>query len=117
MAWCMANLIVRTAMLSYFTALAYRRAALIRNMIAPPCSKKAENANSLIFCPITMSTTITAPMRPPSSNINPGALWSALAIVVIGAWYLGQAAAVVRVGGGAGEADGLLISALCRKLN
>ena len=77
-------------MLSYFTALAYRRAALIRNMIAPPRTKKAENANLFIFYPITMSTTITAPMRPPS-NINPGALWSALAIVVIGAWYLGQA--------------------------
>ena len=37
-----------------------------------------------------MSTTITAPWRPPS-NINPGALWTALAIVVLGAWYLGQA--------------------------
>lgn len=77
-------------MLSHFTALAYRRSALIRNMIAPLRSKKAENANLLIFYPIAMSTTITAPMRPPS-NINPGALWSALAIVVIGAWYLGQA--------------------------
>lgn len=96
-------------MLSYFSALAYRRAVLIRNMIAPLRRKKAENANLLIFNPITMSTTITAPMRPPS-NINPGALWSALAIVVIGAWYLGQTAAVVRAGGGAGEADGLLTS-------
>lgn len=77
-------------MLSYFTALAYRCGALIRNMIAPPSSKKAENASSPNFYTITMSTTITAPMRPPS-NLNPGALWSALAIVVIGAWYLGQA--------------------------
>lgn len=77
-------------MLSHFTALAYRRSALIRNMIAPLRSKKAENANLLIFYPIAMSTSITAPMRPPSS-INPGALWSALAIVVIGAWYLAQA--------------------------
>lgn len=77
-------------MLSHFTALAYRRSALIRNMIAPLRSKKAENANLLIFYPIAMSTSITAPMRPPS-NINPGALWSALAIVVIGAWYLAQA--------------------------
>lgn len=77
-------------MLSYFTALAYRCAPLIRNMIAPRWTKKADNDRFPVFYTITMSTTITAPLRPPS-NINPGALWTALAIVVLGAWYLGQA--------------------------
>jgi uncharacterized membrane protein YedE/YeeE len=37
-----------------------------------------------------MSTSITAPIRP-SSNINPGVLSLALAVIVVGAWYLGQA--------------------------
>ena len=37
-----------------------------------------------------MTTSITAPLRPPS-NINPGVLSIALAVIVVGAWYLGQA--------------------------
>lgn len=37
-----------------------------------------------------MSTSITAPWRPPA-NINPRVLTLALAVIVLGAWYLGQA--------------------------
>jgi uncharacterized membrane protein YedE/YeeE len=59
-------------------------------MIAPrPLGRNSGKWRITLAHTIIMTTSITAPLRPPP-NINPGVLSIALAVIVVGAWYLGQ---------------------------